>query len=53
LPGTAKHFTGNALCSSDDSVKQFIHILQNNATYKSPEEKSPEELNLENEEGGN
>jgi len=26
-PGTDKHFTGNAICSSDDSIKQLIHIL--------------------------
>jgi hypothetical protein len=26
-PGTDKHCTGNALCSSDDSEKQLIHIL--------------------------
>jgi hypothetical protein len=28
LPGTGKHFVGNELCSSDDSVTQLIHILQ-------------------------
>jgi len=27
-PGIAKHFTGNALCSSDDSVTQLIRILR-------------------------
>jgi hypothetical protein len=27
--GTGKHFIGNALCSSDDSVMQLTHILKN------------------------
>jgi len=27
-PGIGKYFIGNALCSSDDSVTQLIHILQ-------------------------
>jgi hypothetical protein len=37
-PDTAKHFTGNKICSSDDSVMQLIHILHfftiNNVFYK-------------------
>jgi len=42
-PGTGKHFTNNALCSSDDSVTQLIHTLRyftiNNSFYKPPGEK--------------
>jgi hypothetical protein len=42
LPGTGKHFIGNALCRSDDSVTNFIYILHffmiNNAFYKPPKE---------------
>jgi len=30
--GTGKHFIGNALCSSDDSVMKLIHILHFLAT---------------------
>jgi hypothetical protein len=45
-----KHLIGNALCSSDDSVRQLIHIslffTRNNAFYKPPE-KNPEELKSE------
>jgi hypothetical protein len=41
--GTDKHFIGNALCSSDDSDTQLIHILLffiiNNIFYRSSEEK--------------
>jgi hypothetical protein len=42
-PGTDKHFIGNSLCSSENSVMQFIHILYiftiNNVFYKLLEEK--------------
>jgi hypothetical protein len=40
---SGKHFIGNALCSSDDSVTQLIHIFHSstisNVFYKPPEEK--------------
>jgi hypothetical protein len=43
LPGIGKHFIGNILCTSDNSVTQLIHILHfstiNNVFYKLPEEK--------------
>jgi len=55
LPGIGKHFIGNMLCSSDNSVMHVIAILHfvtiNNVLHKSSEEKSPEESNLENGEG--
>jgi len=42
-PGTEKHFTGNALCSSDDSVTQLIHNLHfftlNSVLYKTLQNK--------------
>jgi hypothetical protein len=28
FPGTGKHFVGNAVCSSNNSPPQLIHILQ-------------------------
>jgi len=50
LPGIGKHFIGNALCSSDDYVTQFIHIFRffaiNNIFYKQSE--NPKVSNLEN-----
>jgi len=40
--GIGKHFTGNALCSYDDSVTEFVHILRfitiENLFYKPPHE---------------
>jgi len=43
-PGTDKNFIGNALCSSDDSITQLIHILYvftiNSAFYKPHNKKS-------------
>jgi len=34
LPGTGKHFTGNTICSSDDSVMQLICVLHFFTTNK-------------------
>jgi hypothetical protein len=49
-PCTVQHFTGSAVCSSDDSITQLIHILcyftMNRLT--NPQKKNPES-NLENE----
>jgi hypothetical protein len=49
-PGTGKHFIGNALCHSDDSVTQLIHILHffTINVFNKPAEKA-DETNLENE----
>jgi hypothetical protein len=52
--GTGKHFIGNVLCSSDDSVTQLIHILHviaiNIVFYIPPEERiQRNKTNLENE----
>jgi hypothetical protein len=51
LSGTGKHFIGNALSSSKDSVTQLFHIMHflmiNNAFYN-PQKKKPDESNLEN-----
>jgi len=50
-PGVGVHFIGNALCSSDVSVEQLIHILHffsiNSVLFKPPEKKNPDESNLE------
>jgi hypothetical protein len=55
-PGIGKHFTGNALWISDNSVMQLIHILLfymvSRVLYKPPE-KNSEKSNLENEGPGN
>jgi hypothetical protein len=52
-PVTENHFTGNAFCSSDDSITKLIHVLHiftiNIVFYIRPREKNPEESNLENE----
>jgi len=41
-PGTDMHLSGNALCSSDDSVTQLIHILHSlkiNSIFYNPQKK--------------
>jgi len=42
-PSNGKHFIGNTHCSSDNSVKQHIHVLHffmtKNVLYNFPEEK--------------
>jgi hypothetical protein len=51
--GVGKHFTGNVLCSSEDSVTLFIHILHfftiNFYVLQTSKWKTPEEWNLNNE----
>jgi hypothetical protein len=43
-PGIGKHFIGNTLCTSDDSVAEFIYVLHivmiSRVFYKCPEKKS-------------
>jgi hypothetical protein len=51
LSGIGKYFIGHALCNSDDSVMQLVHILHffmiNSFLFKPSEKKHPEESNLE------
>jgi hypothetical protein len=49
--GTGKHFIGNALSSSDGSVKQLIHALHffTIVSFRKPKRKIPEESYLANE----
>jgi midasin (ATPase involved in ribosome maturation) len=49
--GTGKRFIGKALCSSDGSVTQLIHILHFvsiNFTFTNPQKKNSDVSNLEN-----
>jgi hypothetical protein len=56
-PVTGSHFIGNALCSSDDSVTQLLHILQlcmiKKCLLQTTRRKNPKEKILEKEEQGN
>jgi len=57
LPGPGKHFIGNTLCSSGDSVTQLIHIFHFLTVIvfynPSPHKESQKGSNLEKEGPGN